>query len=812
MPFVSMRNKISSFLLNSAKSKGLSDVYVAQPDSIKESLAGKIFVLAEFSSGKKSEWKQIFDFIVSSLEENYYNDEKLLLKDKIEGLKVENIFEAALARTNLDLNDFLSEQKIKLSTNLVNLTVGVIFENKLHFSNFGKNRALLVYKQKAGYEMINVETNAFEKNDEEGILEDGRSVPKTPKIFSSIISGDIPKNAFFVFTSESIPEYLSEKELVTIISKLPPLTAASQIKNVLEQINSFVPFFGVIIKSASELDSFEALEDIEELPQMHRHASSLSHTERRTEEMLSSSGLLTWNRIKSGLKDIIKEKGDKINKPLKVVKNKEPEEYFEKDDLIDEDVTDEMPEEEKFIAENNLEEITEQIIEEEVIEEIIEEAAERTREEETVEMEEAVEIEEVIKPEIGLIKTVSIEKRFFRPDSSAVSRTKFPASNLKLSSITKPFSYIGLFFKNAFGGGSGRKRMTFSILSALFVILIGSIWFTAVNNKNKAIKEEFARLAKEIESKEAAINMRLLYDDTEGARSILDEARESLSKLPQKNNEQIAAYTDLLNRLNSEQEKVYRIKRLSNSEEVFDLSAKSASKISFATDKLIAFSNNKAYSLNTKDAKISEYDLSNDYSNQLAQYDGKNTIFLLKGEKLSKFDITSGKENVVNLSGLDANSSFQSFNVYASNRLYFIDKGANKIIARSGASFQNVSSWLKESADLSQAESIFVNGSIFILNADGSVNKYYTGNKVDYDSKAIEPKLGDFKKISGTESKLYLFDPSGKRLVVLDINKGSLIAQYIFESANDIKDIAIDEKNNQAYLLDGERVYKYKLE
>lgn len=828
-----MRNKISSFLLNSAKSKGLSDIYVAQIDTIKESLAGKIFVLAEFSNGKKSDWKKIFDFIVSSLEENYYNDEKLLLKDKIEGLKVENIFEAALARTNLDLNDFLETEKIKLSTNSVNLSVGVVFENKLHFSNFGKNRALLIYKQKAGYEMINVETNAFEKNDEEILLEDGRSVPKTPKIFSSIISGEIPKNAFFVFTSESILEYLSEKELVTIISKLPPLTAASQIKNVLEQINSFVPFFGLIIKSASEIDPSEALEDIEEMPHMHRLASSLSHTEKRTEEMLSSSGLVTWNRIKNSLKDIIKDKDSANEKSLKLVKSKsrheeeveekvekEVEVDFENEDFAEEDentgieiaeaeIEEDIDTEEMAISDSGEdfaeeiyeedvdEEIIEQIIKKEEIEEIIETVAEKTR--------------EVIHPEINSIKTVSIEKKFFRPDSSAVSVNKLPSVNFKFSSILKPFTFVVLFFKNAFGGGSGRKRMAAGILAALFIVLVASIWLTAINNKNKAIQEEFARLAQEIENKEAAINMRLLYDDTEGAKSILNEARESLSQLPQKNNEQIAAYTALMERLDAGQEKVYRITRLNNSEEVFDLSAKAVAKINFAGDKIIAFAGDKAYSLNIKDNKSTEYNLSNDYTNHFNQYDGQKTVFLLKAEKLSKFDITNGKESVVSLKGLDGNSSFQAFNVYATNRLYLLDKTKNEIIVRSGGSYANSATWLKESADLSQAEGLFVNGSIFILNKDGSVNKYHLGKKESYNAAAIEPKLGDFKKITGTDSKLYLFDPSAKRLAVLDINKGTLIAQYIFESAQDAKDVVVDEKNNQVYLLDGEKVYRYKL-
>ena len=108
-----MYNKIAPIILNAGKNTSYSDVFIAQPDSLKENLAGKTFVLAEINS-KKNEGRLIFDFLVESLENYYYNDEKILLKDKIEGLKLENIFEAAIAKINKDLNEFLINEKIKI--------------------------------------------------------------------------------------------------------------------------------------------------------------------------------------------------------------------------------------------------------------------------------------------------------------------------------------------------------------------------------------------------------------------------------------------------------------------------------------------------------------------------------------------------------------------------------------------------------------------------------------------------------------------------------------------------------------------------
>ncbi len=78
MVFSLMYNKISQIVLNSGRANGVSDVFVAQPDALKESLAGKIFIIAEIE-GKKTDSHKILDFLIASLEDNYYNDEKNII-------------------------------------------------------------------------------------------------------------------------------------------------------------------------------------------------------------------------------------------------------------------------------------------------------------------------------------------------------------------------------------------------------------------------------------------------------------------------------------------------------------------------------------------------------------------------------------------------------------------------------------------------------------------------------------------------------------------------------------------------------------
>jgi len=309
-----MYNKIASIILNSAKADGLSDVFVAQPDSLKENLAGKIFVLAEIG-GKKADGRKIFDFLVTALNDNYYNDEKILFRGKIEGLKIENIFEATVAKTNKNLADFLVLEKIKINPTATNITLGVIYENSLHFAGFGRNRALLIYRHGEEYEIINVETNAAEAPLENREA-DSAGAP-APKLFSSVISGDIPLNSYFIFTSEALPEYLSGREMIRVITKLPPITAAEQIKNVLTKINTYVPFLGIIIKNTTGLSSSESKEDPEESSSAHSSISSLNYTEAKTEQMLAPAGLISFSKFFKYIKRLFTDWQSASSRPNK---------------------------------------------------------------------------------------------------------------------------------------------------------------------------------------------------------------------------------------------------------------------------------------------------------------------------------------------------------------------------------------------------------------------------------------------------------------------------------------------------------------
>src|SRR3989339_702946 len=93
-----MNHKLAQLSLSTSNKAGSTgDIFVAQPDSTKESLAGKLFIIVEINS-TKIEGLKIINFLIDNINHNYYQNEKIILRERISTLTVEHIFEAALEK------------------------------------------------------------------------------------------------------------------------------------------------------------------------------------------------------------------------------------------------------------------------------------------------------------------------------------------------------------------------------------------------------------------------------------------------------------------------------------------------------------------------------------------------------------------------------------------------------------------------------------------------------------------------------------------------------------------------------------------
>jgi hypothetical protein len=764
-----MYNKISSIILNSGKANGLSDVYIAQPDSLKESLAGKVFIIAEIG-GKKTDGRKVLDFLISSIDENYYNDEKILLRDKIEGLKIENIFEAAISKTNKNLSEFLTEEKIRLNTSATNITIGVIFENKLYFSGFGKNKALLIYRHGEQHEIINVEANASDIGSLANVNGDKASF-KSPAIFSSVISGEIPVGSYFVFTSEALPEYISGKDMIGIVTKLPPVVAAEQIKNILNKINSFIPFLGIIIKNTVGADNQEIREEVEQNLSAHSSISSLNYTEQKTERMLAPAGLISFSKMYKGARRLI---SDLKPKPIAVPKKV----YHEKEERHDDSASIQSIKSTQSIQSTS-----------------------------PIDFGKVNTLNNMARADSFMIKEKIVFKKRPNPIGANLKRLLTPLAGISNIHLV-PGAKSGI--KNWFGGMEKKNRLLFFILALVVIIFVGSLVFTNWNKKQQAAKNNYNNLVATISEKQSAIDSFMLYNDENDAKATLTEVQTLLGYLPKEKSDQAIVYKRLEDVYNTQVNKVQKVVKIDSPEKVNDLSGLQATNIVWANGKIYAGASNLIYAVIPSSSESTKIQVTGVSNLNNPRFDRKNIVYYWTGDKIAKLDVKTGKTSLINMSS-SVNENFGAYDIYNGN-LYKLAKGNNQIrkSVSSVSGYSTEVDWIKETDNLSQVSDISVNGSVYALNANGGVIKFYVNKKVDYSAVAISPAMSAASKIIAGTNYIYVFDAGSKRLAVLAIKDGHLLNQYQVDSLSP-SDFAVDERNKTAYFLSGEMIYKIPL-
>ncbi len=765
-----MYNKIAPIILNSGKTPGASAVFIAQPDADKERLAGKIFLLAEIG-GKKSDGEKIINFLIEDLEENYYLDEKIQLIGKIEGLRAENIFEAALAKTNRNLNEFLSDHKIKINPDATSITLGVVYQNKLHFAGFGKNRSLLIYRredlnlapEQRGYEIINVETdaqNAPVKGDEQP--------SKNTGLFSSVISGEVPFGSYFIFTSESLPEYLSSREMVEIITKLPPIVASEQIKNVLSKINSYVPFLGVIIKNTTDRTGKEIKEASQVPLSAQNSISSLNYTEQKTENMLAPAGLISWEKVNRIAKNLIKSLKPKA--PLPPHQPISSRQQAQKEAALP--PASDGP---QFRPEQR--------------------AKEKTN-----------------------IFNLPGANSFLRPQKIFLKKApRHFLDGLKRFLLFIPNLFRPSVWRNWFSGMSAwfkslRKKHLFLLVGLVVVVLVLTVSLRMTNNQRarEEAQQNFQALIEEIEKKEVLIDSHLLYNNEDGAARVLADAKAMIEALPRDKDYQIEAYEQLKQRLSFLENKTLKIAKVEGLEEAIDLSGLEINNLIFANGQIYGAGGNAAYLFNLETNEPLKIEAIEATNLRAAKFDDSTSIIHYRdNDKIFRLDTKTNRFSSASLSGFNEADDYGGFGIY-NQRIYLISRAQNQLFLYPN-SLTSRSGWIKETADISQAVDLFIDGDIYFLSRDSSIKKYRVGKSESYTNRPLDPPTNGATKLLGDTQQLYILDSANNRLAIINKANGALVSQRMFDNLPDIKDFALDAENRTIYLLAGDKIYKLSL-
>lgn len=149
---------------------------------------------------------------------------------------------------------------------------------------------------------------------------------------------------------------------------------------------------------------------------------------------------------------------------------------------------------------------------------------------------------------------------------------------------------------------------------------------------------------------------------------------------------------------------------------------------------------------------------------------------------------------------------------------YVLDPVENQIwkYERKRSSFSGASAY-NQGADLSRAVSFSIDGSIYVLSDDGSIQKLFRGVKSDFNFRDLPsiPFSGKKLKLYTTPELdfLYVLDPENSRILVF--NKGDRFATYkkqvLFEGVSDVRDFVVDETGQKANIVTAEKIYELSL-
>ena len=774
--FLNMAYKISNIFVSSGqKNNNAGEVFIAQPDEHKDSLAGRLFVLLEIESSKSKALK-VANFLVDNLNYNYYQNEKILLREKLESVTVEHIFETTLTKVNKDLIEFLNQEKIKISPYALNITVGVIYGSELYFSSVGKNKNLLIYPQtrqdssRDRYFLSDIGDNQKKQTQSTNLF----------KLFSDVISGSLPEDGYYFLTNEALKEYLSEKQIIDIVTKLPPAGAAQHIENILKQLNVNALFLGLIIKNTSGQQTASTPEE----ETRTNEVLDLNQTRRKTEEILKPAGIINLTKIKNwGLAGVSRLK--KIS-PLASKKSSGSQELNSSDNISTSPEKKPLQLKEKVFFQKKSNFWS------------------------------GSKIMEIFKT--GLLGLISI---FFYI-------IKFFSSTDNIKQLLLKIKYLPGFLKNKFisflkflAGLNLKSKLTLLVV----IILLGAFAFSTSlyvekNKKEKALKS-VQELINSIEKNQNKIEANLLYSNEKDAQKLIKNNEEKLNTL-QKQIREYSLETKKYQKLNTAHEKQEKeVMHLVLLTEDLEL-VKNLAPSNAISENLIR-SNNELYLGDNKSSQIHKLNLENNSLKGLSATKMKKLSLPVKTDEIIYYfdspqatTYNTETEEFKNIKvNLPENSQIKSMAEFAGN-IYLLDSVNNQIYKHSNpsAGLKNGQNWLKDEVNLDSAQDLAIDGYIYILK-NREIKKYLKGRQEEFKPEKPYPPLKEATKIQVSpeinKGYIYILEPAQKRLLVFN-KQGEFQKQYQSPSFTDLKDFRVDEENNIIYFLAGNSVFKYEFE
>jgi len=352
------------------------------------------------------------------------------------------------------------------------------------------------------------------------------------------------------------------------------------------------------------------------------------------------------------------------------------------------------------------------------------------------------------------------------------------------SKLSNPLSLIlGKLKLPKMEGFNHSKKLLLTVVVIIAVVLVASI-ILAVKKQNDAKTQAlFSQVYPPAQKKYdegqnlLGLNQNLAHDSFTASQKILEDGK---SKFPAKSKEELQILT-LLEKVN--------------------LALSSSSGINLV----------KAQSVDSKISSLLSVEIKNSGANYTTQ-DDKN-IYFVNSNGVSSVAKSGGTAKVI-IKPSDLPKNIGGLGIYFGN-IYVLDKDGKQInkFVQTSSGFGQANYFAGGTEpDLASATSIAIDGSIWILFKDGTIEKFTKGKADTFSISGLDKGFSNPTRIYTTVDfdNIYVLDSGNSRIVVLDKN-GSYKAQYQADILKNASDFEVLEADKKVYVLSSGKVYQIDL-
>lgn len=414
----------------------------------------------------------------------------------------------------------------------------------------------------------------------------------------------------------------------------------------------------------------------------------------------------------------------------------------------------------------------------------------------------------------------TLRQAFRRPPRVTSPETLRPPSNsarMPSLSLTHWLTRAVRWYKRL----SLRRRAIVLVIGLLVLILSTAVVRSGLPNIATPGQGHEA-IASQVEDQLTQAEAALLFGGDDIAREHLKSATSILAQIPDRSKNDQALRAPLVDRVAALQEKLSKLTVITNPETILELAGSYPSlrpnQLYETARRFIVYdvAGQTAVVIDRSDPTDTVASTNTLDTGKLltAAVSSKRLVFATERNNFVAFDTSTREWSPLgggSIAGAQARAQFIS--IFRS-RVYVLD-AQDSTIQRMNLGTSNVGSsenWLEETADLTQARSAVVDGSIYVLQPDGIVEEYFGGRKTDFSLEPIDPPLTNPTRLWTSEENenLYVLEPATNRLIIFS-KDGKLVAQYQSSSWNRMVDFTVDDSDTTAIILSGTNLYRLPL-